>query len=80
MSLVHDALIGHERQQGKWVEMGELISDDVLDAFAVVGPPDDIPKLVLGRFGDVIDRFSFYTPYAISPEQLDGLMTGFKQG
>jgi len=65
-------------KQGKWVEMGELITDDVLDAFAVVGPPEDVPKLVLGRVGDVVDRFSFYTPYSVSPEQLAGILAGFK--
>jgi probable F420-dependent oxidoreductase len=66
-------------KQGKWVEMGNLIGDDVLDAFAVSGPPEDIPKLVLSRFGDVIDRFSFYTPYSISDERLAAIMAGFKQ-
>jgi probable F420-dependent oxidoreductase len=49
-------------KQGEWEEMGTLISDDVLDAFAVRGEPEDIPKLILDRYGDVMDRVTFYTP------------------
>jgi probable F420-dependent oxidoreductase len=66
-------------KQGKWVEMGGLITDDIVQAFAVVGPPEDIPKLVLDRFGDAVDRFSFYTPYSIAGDRLAGIMAGFKQ-
>ena len=50
-------------KRGEWDEMGRLIDDEMLNAFAVVGPPDEIPKLLVERFGDVIDRLSFYTPY-----------------
>ena len=66
-------------KQGKWVEMGNLITDDILEAFAVVCPPDEVPKAVLARYGDVIDRLTFYTPYAISEERLAELMAGFKR-
>ena len=44
-------------KQGDWVEMGTLITDDVVDAFAVRGEPEEIPKLILARYGDVIDRW-----------------------
>ncbi|HET9077431.1 MAG TPA: LLM class F420-dependent oxidoreductase [Acidimicrobiales bacterium] len=50
-------------KQGKWDEMGELISDDVLDAFAVRGTPEEIPALLHQRFGDIVDRLSLYMPY-----------------
>jgi probable F420-dependent oxidoreductase len=66
-------------KQGQWVEMGELITDDILDAFAVVCPPDDVAKAVLARYGDVIDRLTFYTPYEIAPDRLADLMRSFKQ-
>lgn len=46
-------------KRGKWVEMGELISDDMLDTFAVQDQaPKKIAEQVLGRFGDIIDRTS----------------------
>jgi probable F420-dependent oxidoreductase len=50
-------------KEGKWAEMGQSISDDVLDAFAVVAPPDKVAAGLRGRFGDVLDRISFYAPY-----------------
>ena len=31
-------------KQGEWVEMGELIDDDILDTFAVVGEPEQIAR------------------------------------
>lgn len=51
-------------KQGKWAEMGDAVSDDVLDAFAVVGEPSAVAPEMLGRYGDVLSRLSLYTPYA----------------
>ena len=45
-------------KEGKWAEMGELISDDLLREFAVVGEPKDVAPELLRRYGDVIDRCS----------------------
>ncbi len=56
-------------KQGEWVKMGELISDEVLDAFAVVAPINQVATQVKARFGDCVDRFSFYAPYKMSPEE-----------
>ncbi|HLI43433.1 MAG TPA: TIGR03617 family F420-dependent LLM class oxidoreductase [Acidimicrobiales bacterium] len=50
-------------RQGEWQKMAELVDDEVLDAFAVVAPPDQVAATVRERFGDMIDRFSFYAPY-----------------
>jgi probable F420-dependent oxidoreductase len=65
-------------KQGEWVQMGTLITDEVVDAFAVRGEPEDIPKLILARFGDVIDRVTFYTPYKSDPERWKAVLAGFK--
>ncbi|MGE3686804.1 MAG: LLM class F420-dependent oxidoreductase [Acidimicrobiia bacterium] len=56
-------------KQGKWVEMGELIDDEVLNTFAVVGEPERIAPELHRRYGDVIQRISFYAPYASDPER-----------
>ena len=50
-------------KQGEWDEMGRRIDDDVLDAFAVRGTPEQIAALLQERFGGVIDRVSLYMPY-----------------
>jgi hypothetical protein len=60
--------------------MGELIDDEVLDAFAVVGEPEQVASKVLERFGDVIDRVSFYMPYAGDQRRSSAILTGFKAG
>jgi probable F420-dependent oxidoreductase len=50
-------------KQGEWEKMGELITDEILEEFAVVAEPDAVPAALKARFGDVIDRlfctFSF---------------------
>lgn len=65
-------------KRGAWDDMADLIDDDVLNAFAVVGELDDIAGLVLQRFGGVIDRFNFYAPYAMDPERWAEVLAGFK--
>jgi probable F420-dependent oxidoreductase len=63
-------------KRGEWDEMGRMISDDILDTFAVRGTPDELPSLLEKRFGDVIDRISLYMPYAgrnLAPKVLAGL-------
>jgi probable F420-dependent oxidoreductase len=65
-------------KRGEWVKMGELISDEVLDAFAVVCPIDQVASQVKARFGDVVDRFSFYAPYKMSSEDWQSVLEGFR--
>jgi len=67
-------------KQGEWVEMGRLITDDIVSTFAVQGQPEEIPKLILARYGDVIDRVTFYTPYKSDPERWKAVLAGFKSG
>ena len=57
--------------------MGELITDDILEAFAVVCPLDEVAGQVRGRFEGLVDRFSFYAPYKIDPETWKGVLAGF---
>ena len=57
--------------------MGELIDDDMLNAFAVVAPLDKLAAEVKHRFGGLIDRFSFYTPYKVDPETWKDVVAGF---
>jgi probable F420-dependent oxidoreductase len=65
-------------KRGEWVQMGELINDDILNTFAVVAPLDQVAAEVSSRFGDIVDRFSFYAPYKVDPEMWKGVVAGFK--
>ncbi len=49
-------------RRGEWEAMADLVDDDVVETFAVVAPPEDLPRRVLERFGGVVDRFTFYAP------------------
>src|SRR3954451_3794667 len=46
-------------RRGEWVDMGRLVPPEMLDAFAVVAPPDDVARVLQERFGDLCDRISF---------------------
>jgi hypothetical protein len=45
-------------KQGRWKEMGELITPDLLKEFAVIGEPGTIAGQISSRYGDLIDRTS----------------------
>jgi Luciferase-like monooxygenase len=66
-------------KRGEWEKMADLIDDDVVDAFAAVGPPEEIPSIILRRFGDIVDRFSFYAPYKADPEQWQAMLAKFSE-
>ena len=65
-------------KQGKWVEMGNLIDDEVLNTFAVVGEPEQIAPELHHRYGDVIQRISFYAPYASDPDRWKKVLADVK--
>ena len=66
-------------KQGEWVKMGELIDDEVLNAFAVVAPSSTrCAGAGAARFGDAVDRFSFYAPYKVDAEAWKKVLAGFK--
>ena len=66
-------------KQGKWVEMGNLITDDILNTFAVVGEPETIAPELHRRYGDVISRISFYAPYKADPARWKPVIEAIKK-
>jgi probable F420-dependent oxidoreductase len=65
-------------KQGKWVEMGGLIDDEVLTTFAVVGEPEKIAPELHARYGDCIQRISFYAPYRSDPSRWKQVLADLK--
>lgn len=49
----------------EWAAMAALFDDEMLETFAVVGDPESVGAEVGRRFGDVVDRFTVYAPYAM---------------
>jgi len=62
-------------KQGLWQEMGTLIGDDVLDAFAVVGEPGAIAPEMLRRYGSFTDRTSASFPVSDDAQRQDIIRT-----
>ncbi len=46
-------------KSGDWATMASLVTDDIVDAFAVCGAPEEIGALVRKRYGDLVQRVSF---------------------
>jgi len=67
-------------KSGRWDEMPGLIEDDMLAALATVGSPKEVAAGIAGRFGDRVDRVSFYTPYLISEETLAEMVDAMTSG
>jgi probable F420-dependent oxidoreductase len=56
-------------KQGEWAKMGEMVDDEVLEAFAVVAEPEEVAPRMRARVGELVDRISFYAPYAGDPQR-----------
>ncbi|RLA50386.1 MAG: LLM class F420-dependent oxidoreductase [Gammaproteobacteria bacterium] len=51
-------------KRGEWVAMGNLIDDEMLNSFAVVGEPDKIVPMIKERYTGLVDRISINFTYA----------------
>lgn len=65
-------------KQGEWDAMGDLIDDEILNTFAVVGEPEAIGTELQKRYGDVISRISFYAPYAADRDRWQRVIDDIK--
>jgi probable F420-dependent oxidoreductase len=65
-------------KQGRWEEMGTVVDDEVLNTFAVVGEPEEIGSELHRRYGDCIQRISFYAPYKVDPDRWTKVMADLK--
>jgi len=48
---------------GRWGDMADLISDDMLAEFAVIGPRDRVGSLLREKYDGLLDRISLYLPF-----------------
>jgi probable F420-dependent oxidoreductase len=68
-----------ERARAKdWDSMSQLVDDDVLDAFALTGTPEQMPALVKERFEGRLDRVaSYYGWPEMEPGRLRDIVAAF---
>jgi probable F420-dependent oxidoreductase len=57
--------------RGEWAEMGELVSDEMLEAFTVSGEYDEIAAEFDRRYGGLVDEASFTLYSAQPPNESD---------
>jgi len=65
-------------KKGLWQEMGELITDDILDVFAVMGEVDSLADGIKNRYGDFTSRTSGSFQFA-SPEKRQALISALRE-
>jgi hypothetical protein len=54
--------------------MGDLVDDEVLNTFAVIGPPQDAAAELKRRYGDVVDRVTVPMPAGLPETQVRDLL------
>ena len=57
-------------KRGEWVTMGERITDEILEEFAIVAEPEKVAAALGARFGGVVDRVVCSVPFASDAERL----------
>ena len=50
-------------RQGRWIEMAEMISDEMLNEFAIVAPHNELARRVRERYEGLLDRIAYYFPF-----------------
>jgi probable F420-dependent oxidoreductase len=65
-------------KRGDWATMSTLITDEMVDELCVVGRPEDVPKKIKERYGDIVDRVSFDTHDRFDPHRWADLLAQFR--
>jgi probable F420-dependent oxidoreductase len=60
---------------GDWAGMAALVPDDLLDAVAIVAPPDEVAGAIEERYGTLLDRIALNAPYSVDPEMWAEIVT-----
>jgi probable F420-dependent oxidoreductase len=63
---------------GEWAKMGHLIDDGILETLAVVAEPRDLVEKLVGRYADLIDRATFYSPGGLDTDLAHVLLAEMK--
>jgi probable F420-dependent oxidoreductase len=63
---------------GDWAAMGELITDEILHTFAIVGRPDTIAEQIDRRYGEILTDVGLYRPYPTEPSVTSRIINDVK--
>lgn len=62
-------------KQGRWVEMGDLIDDEILHTLAIVGEPEQLGDLLVDRYGELAQRVNIDVATPDDPERWSGVLS-----
>ena len=68
-------------RENKWEEMGNLVSDQMLEAYAVITIPEDLPGALAKRYGGKVDRIQIDETWfeGLSDDQVEKLVVEIKK-
>ncbi len=66
------------KDESRWAAMGDLIGDEVLNAFAVIGRPQDAGAELKRRYGDAADRVTVTSAAGLPPDQVRDLLAALR--
>lgn len=67
---VREELSGMARNK-QWGDMPRLITDEMVETFAIVGTPGEVGQKAVDRYSGLLDRITFYVPFI--PGQQDDM-------
>jgi probable F420-dependent oxidoreductase len=62
----------------EWDRLADLIDDEVLHTFAIVGTPEDVVSEIRRRYGDIIARITLTLPPQVDAERRAGLFEALR--
>ncbi len=74
---LHDEL-NQLTKRGAWDQLADVIDDDVVSAFAVVGTAEDAVAELARRYGDVATRVTLRVPEGCGRDRWDGLLAALR--
>ena len=63
------AQLNEMTRKGDWTGMANLITDEMLEAYAVQGSWEEIPGKIKSKYAGILDRVAFYFPFREGADQ-----------
>ncbi len=65
-------------KQGRWTDLPDLLTDEIVDALVVRGEPGEIAARLEERYAGTVDRVGLSMPYAAEPDTVAAVAAGFR--
>ena len=62
--------LSHLASRKQWADMPALVTDDMIDAFAVVCRPQELSARLREKYEGILDRITLYVPFSLDDQAL----------